>query len=212
MTSSSSVPAAFGPRRPAQRGDPWTSGSSAEPGEDQDRSPHQGAEGFQLTGLSLPQSGVLQVARAVVPPALAVTAGHGGHTGADQGRIRPAASWQKSESGAPAVGPRITARAILPSDSPPSTDTPTSVWPCSRAPTRTLGARLEQPVRLGLVPEPRGVPPQRRRPVRDCTCLAVNGVGRPGVGEPHAPFDRGPLAKREPWRAGTMHPLGNRWD
>jgi hypothetical protein len=29
--------------------------------------------------------------------------------------------------------------------------------------------------------------------VRDCACLAVNGVGKPGAGEPHTRFDRGRL-------------------
>jgi len=53
------------------------------------------------------------------------------------------------------------------------------------------GPRLEQLVRLGVVPGPRGVPPQRRRPGRDCACLAVNGVGKPGAGESPARFDRG---------------------
>jgi hypothetical protein len=38
---------------------------------------------------------------------------------------------------------------------------------------------------------------RRRRPVRDCACLAVNGVGKPGAGEPHARFDRGR------WRSGS---------
>ena len=32
---------------------------------------------------------------------------------------------------------------------------------------------------------------------RDGACLAVNGVGKPCAGEPHARFDRGPLAKRD---------------
>ena len=27
-------------------------------------------------------------------------------------------------------------------------------------------------------------------------CLTVNGIGEPCAGEPHARFDRGPLAKR----------------
>ncbi len=58
------------------------------------------------------------------------------------------------------------------------------------------GPRLEQLVRLGVVPGPRGVPPQRRRPGRDCACLAVNGVGKPGAGESPARFDRGR------WRRG----------
>ncbi len=39
----------------------------------------------------------------------------------------------------------------------------------------------------------------RERPPRDCACLAVNGVGKPGAGEPHARFDRGPLAKQQRW-------------
>ncbi len=30
----------------------------------------------------------------------------------------------------------------------------------------------------------------------DTACLAVNDVGKPCAGEPHARFDRGPLAKR----------------
>ena len=40
----------------------------------------------------------------------------------------------------------------------------------------------------------------------------MNDVGKPGAGEPHARFDRGPLAKRQPRRAGTTRQPGNRRD
>ncbi len=36
----------------------------------------------------------------------------------------------------------------------------------------------------------------------------MNDVGKPGAGEPHARFDRGPLAKQQPRRAGTDAPTG----
>src|SRR5439155_12745226 len=44
--------------------------------------------------------------------------------------------------------------------------------------------------------------------LRDCACLAVNGVGKRCAGEPHAPFDRGPLAEQQPRRAGRRAPEG----
>src|SRR6266536_202664 len=54
---------------------------------------------------------------------------------------------------------------------------------------------------------PQGLPPHRDRALRSaCACLAVNGVGKPCAGEPHARFDGGPLAKQQLWRVGTMHP------
>jgi hypothetical protein len=34
--------------------------------------------------------------------------------------------------------------------------------------------------------------------VDPCACLTMNGVGEPCAGEPHARFDRGPLADAEP--------------
>jgi hypothetical protein len=37
----------------------------------------------------------------------------------------------------------------------------------------------------------------------DAACLAVNDVGKPCAGEPHARFDRGPLTKRQPRCTGT---------
>ena len=36
----------------------------------------------------------------------------------------------------------------------------------------------------------------------------MNGVGKRCAGEPHAPFDRGPLAKQQPRRAGPRAPDG----
>jgi hypothetical protein len=181
--------------------------------------PGQGCGGFRLPGLSLPQGGVLEVTRAVLLPALAVPAGHGGHTGADQGCNGPAlrgvfgaGGGRRGESGAPAVGSVLPLGQLCPVLLLRRPLRPRTSGHLREHQARTLGARVEQPVRLGVVPGPRGVPPQRRRPVRDCACLAVNGVGKPGAGEPHARFDRGPLAKRQPWRAVRMHPPGNRWD
>ncbi len=74
------------------------------------------------------------------------------------------------------------------------------------------GPQLETP-RSAVVRASRALPPHRNGAVRDtCACLAVNGVGKPCTGEPHARFDGGPLAKQQLWRVGTMHPPGNRWD
>jgi hypothetical protein len=70
------------------------------------------------------------------------------------------------------------------------------------------GRKLAAPLHLG-VDQPAGdLPSQREGTTGDCACLAVNDVGKPGAGEPHAQFDRGPLAKQQPRRAGTHAPTG----
>jgi hypothetical protein len=86
----------------------------------------------------------------------------------------------------------------------------TAINDLSERQSRTPGARLGRPVRHGVVPEPRGVPPQRERPPPDCACLAVNGVGKRCAGEPHAPliggWQRG--SHSEPARCTCREPVG----
>lgn len=50
-------------------------------------------------------------------------------------------------------------------------------------------------VHLRVAQRPRHLPADRDGPLLGCACLTVNGVGEPGAGEPHARFDRGPLAR-----------------
>ena len=64
-----------------------------------------------------------------------------------------------------------------------------------RAVAPELGSH--QPLQPGVAGEPRGVSPHGDGAAGDGACAAVNGVGKPCAGEPHARFDRGPLAKRE---------------
>jgi hypothetical protein len=54
-----------------------------------------------------------------------------------------------------------------------------------------------QPVQLWLAHRARHLPPTRNRPLLEhCACLTMNDVGEPRAGEPHARFDRGPLARK----------------
>ena len=170
---------------------------------------HQGDGGFRLSGISLSQVAVLEVARAVVSAALALPASHDGGTGTDQGCDRPAlrralggTGGGAGEPGAHAVGSALPLGQLRPVLLRRRLTMPTSVWLVGKRQTRPPGAQLARPLRHDLVPEPRGLSPQRNRPLPDCACLAVNDVGKRCAGEPHAPFDRGPLAKRQPWRAG----------
>jgi hypothetical protein len=90
---------------------------------------------------------------------------------------------------------------------------PRASGPVRERQVRALRAQLDRPVRHGLVPAPRGIPPQRQRPLRDCACLAVTGVGKPGAGEPHARFETGPVAKARATVSRGTHDLpGNLWD
>jgi hypothetical protein len=66
---------------------------------------------------------------------------------------------------------------------------------CEARPPRT---ELATPPHGGVAGPPRRLSPQRNGALRDCACLAVNEVGKPGAGEPHARFDRGSLLKRQP--------------
>jgi hypothetical protein len=69
-------------------------------------------------------------------------------------------------------------------------------------PSRRFHALYDKLARSDILARAWGEPPRRNRPLSDCACLAVNDVGKRCAGEPHAPFDRGPLAKRQPRRAG----------
>src|SRR3954468_17614729 len=52
------------------------------------------------------------------------------------------------------------------------------------------------PVPLRVALRPRHLPAYRESPTMErCACLTMNGVGEPCAGEPHARFDRGPLAR-----------------
>ena len=73
---------------------------------------------------------------------------------------------------------------------------------------RTPRPELAAPLHLGVVQPAGDLPSQRENTGQGCACLAVNDVGKPGAGEPHARFDRGPLAKQQPRRAGTDAPAG----
>ena len=60
---------------------------------------------------------------------------------------------------------------------------------------RTLRAQLGHSIHLRMVQEPRGLHTFWEREIRDCACTAVNDVGKPCAGEPHARFERGPLGR-----------------
>ena len=60
---------------------------------------------------------------------------------------------------------------------------------------RTPRPQLGEPVHLRLAPEPRRLPAHWNGALPDRACAAMNGVGEPCAGEPHARFDRGPLAR-----------------
>ena len=77
-----------------------------------------------------------------------------------------------------------------------STATSTSEWPgwpagntAVRGPTGRTGSP-----RTGSTA--RHLPAHRNGALSDCACLTMNDVGEPCAGEPHARFDRGPLATR----------------
>jgi RNA-directed DNA polymerase len=40
---------------------------------------------------------------------------------------------------------------------------------------------------------------QGKTPLGNCACPAMNDVRKPSAAAPHARFERGPLAKRQPW-------------
>ena len=62
-----------------------------------------------------------------------------------------------------------------------------------------------QPLQLRLAHRTRHPPTHRKRPILEtCACLTMNDVGEPCAGEPHARFDRGPLATRN-------QTCGGRW-
>lgn len=61
---------------------------------------------------------------------------------------------------------------------------------------RLARLELDHPVQPPVGQQPRHLPPYRHGALRNCACLTMNGVGEPCAGEPHARFDRGPLAKR----------------
>src|SRR5439155_27292997 len=56
--------------------------------------------------------------------------------------------------------------------------------------------QLGQPVRPRLASQPRHPRTGRQRPLPTDACAAMNDVGEPCAGEPHARFERGPLARR----------------
>ena len=57
------------------------------------------------------------------------------------------------------------------------------------------GINWGQPVRPPVAADPRHPPAHRNRRPVGCACLTMNDVGEPCAGEPHARFDRGPLAR-----------------
>src|SRR6266496_2575565 len=71
---------------------------------------------------------------------------------------------------------------------------------------RTPRPELAAPLHQGVGRPAGDLPSQPENTAEDCACLTVNDVGKPGAGEPHARFDRGPLAKQQPWRAGIDAP------
>src|SRR6266536_1471119 len=73
---------------------------------------------------------------------------------------------------------------------------------------RTPRPELAAPLHQGVGRPAGDLPSQPENTAEDCACLTVNDVGKPGAGEPHARFDRGPLAKQQPWRAGIDAPTG----
>ena len=63
-------------------------------------------------------------------------------------------------------------------------------------PSRPLRTELGNPLHVGMVQSSRSAPTGGNGSLLVCACLAVNDVGEPCAGEPHARFDRGPLAKQ----------------
>ena len=75
------------------------------------------------------------------------------------------------------------------------------------------GPNWSQPVHLRVADRSSGsIASPGRCATRDCACLAMNDVGEPCAGEPHARFDRGPLGRLTPMARRNMHPTGNRRD
>ena len=71
---------------------------------------------------------------------------------------------------------------------------PSAAGQAGQRQARHLGLQLDHPVHLPVAQRPRDLPACRNSALLGCACLTMNGVGEPCAGEPHARFDRGPLA------------------
>src|SRR5215211_5629587 len=196
-------------------GDPCAVGVAAASQQDQDRAPHPGRAGLRLPRLPPPQGGVVALARALLPAPLAVGSSDAPGPGQGQGGNRPARGGPRGRVGGRRPQPRPAGLGRV----FPLRQLGAEVRParqlCPRAPgdlcqhqARTPRPELAAPLHLGVGQPARDPPSQWENTAGGCACLAVNDVGKPGAGEPHARFDRGPLAKQQPRRAGTDAPTG----
>ena len=121
-------------------------------------------------------------------------------------RLRQLAKWPWwSNTSTPycGVGGRTSATATRHGSSTPSTATSTAAGQARQRQVRAPRLELGHPFYLRVADQPRDLPADRHGALLGCACLTMNGVGEPCAGEPHARFDRGPLASRRPWRGGT---------
>ena len=168
-------------------------------------SPRQGRGGLRLLGLPPSQGGVVEVAGSLLPARVAVGPGHGLDPGARSVNAPTGATpgwpveWRgrRPQPRAAGLGQLLPARQLDPEVQPRRQLRPPADGPAgqhqARAPRHRTGSggsttagstRSASTGSAGTVA------------LRDCACLTMNDVGEPCAGEPHARFDRGPLAKR----------------
>src|SRR6266540_3746020 len=216
MISSSSAEAGYEPSRLAggwRRSSRRWGCSCAPPRRGSFASPR--GRGLRSLGFPPAQGGVLALAGPLVPAAVALVTGDAVRAGQDPISHGSEARWladrgdrgqaQPQPAGLGRLLPPRQLRAEVRRDRPLR---PRAFGDLGQCEARAPGTELATPPHGGVAGPPRRLSPQREGALRDCACLAVNDVGKPGAGEPHARFDRGPLAKQQPRRAGTDAPTG----
>src|SRR5260370_28329976 len=136
----------------------------------------------------------------MVAPTRAVGSGHEQHPGQDQGwnpaaacRIRFVNRRGAPESGAARLGELFPGRELAPAVLPHRLLRPRTPCHPGQRQARTLGPELGQPLQRRLVPTPGRLHAHRNGALWACACPAMNGVGEPCAGEPHARLDWGRL-------------------
>ena len=208
-------------RRGSWRQRPWPlSGCACTPTRPRSSCLRQGRERVRFLGLPPSHGGVLETQGPLLPAEVAVASGHGLYQGQGQGTdprgyagldmavvveglnpvlrgwgayFRYGNSARKFNAIDGYVHQRLAKLA--------------SVKHGLRVATGPPGSRT------GWLTEPGDLPSDRDGAPLGCECLTVNDVGKPCAGEPHARFDRGPLARRSAHgEVGTKHPKGNPTD
>jgi hypothetical protein len=109
-------------------------------------------------------------------------------------RICPWSGWSPTSTACCAAGPLLPLRQLVAAVHGHRLLRAAATGPAGQRQTRPPRTQLDHALQLRMVPASRRCLVGRNRPLRGCVCQAVNGVGEPCAGKPHARFEGEGLA------------------